>query len=507
MVEFQQGDIISAIPLRWACHNSGVMAKVPFRRMVLYITSIVVLGSLLVYGDGGLLSNGSIDGLTLFNVPGRDQVAFVNQLDERAPEDLGTNSAGEEGDDPNFDFSGELNRLSSPDSASEGGAPQAAKPTPVVPTVVPSNSSGDYPGGRDSRDTGQGDARNIFSGLDTEPEPGWNGTGVLGGITSRSGSLMGAGAIPTAVTTPSNARPWVQGQARGYTMLYAMQPQARPVVEDQVQTLLAARVREPYIGVLIDGTFSRDFSYLKDIITRLSADNRALTVALYLVNGPGMRKTTEPPIGDIFSQIDPVEFRQRIRRDQLLRSQFSAIVSQARDVFEHNASLNGRNNNVAIVMLEDNLDAAAYRSMRDLASEQLDGLAGFIRNPCLGCIEGNDDVTLGNPREEHMLERFSILQQGDAFSLDGVGFRYPNSSDVVGVSADELATLMNASFERGLRYFGLWRHAWQGRSPSEDQIKHPNERTYVQSTPDQQEFEIEALRTGLIPEVQSEAEE
>jgi hypothetical protein len=220
-----------------------------------------------------------------------------------------------------------------------------------------------------------------------------------------------------------------------------------------------------------------------------------------------MRKTTEPPIGDIFSQIDPVEFRQRIRRDQLLRSQFSAIVSQARDVFEHNASLNGRNNNVAIVMLEDNLDAAAYRSMRDLASEQLDGLAGFIRNPCLGCIEGNDDVTLGNPREEHMLERFSILQQGDAFSLDGVGFRYPNSSDVVGVSADELATLMNASFERGLRYFGLWRHAWQGRSPSEDQIKHPNERTYVQSTPDQQEFEIEALRTGLIPEVQSEAEE
>jgi hypothetical protein len=66
---------------------------------------------------------------------------------------------------------------------------------------------------------------------------------------------------------------------------------------------------------------------------------------------------------------------------------------------------------------------------------------------------------------------------------------------------------MNASFERGLRYFGLWRHAWQGRSPSEDQIKHPNERTYVQSTPDQQEFEIEALRTGLIPEVQSEAEE
>jgi hypothetical protein len=290
-------------------------------------------------------------------------------------------------------------------------------------------------------------------------------------------------------------------------MLYAMQPEARPVVEAQVQTLLASRVREPYIGVLIDGTFSRDFLYLKDIITRLSADNRALTVALYLVNGPGMRKATEPPVGDMFSQIDPVEFRQKIRRDQLLRSQFSAIVTQARDVFEHNAGLNGRNSNVAIVMLEDNLDAAAYRSMRELASEQLDGLAGFIRNPCLGCVKGNDDVTLGNPREEHSPDRFSILQQGDGFTLDGTGFRYPNSSESVGVSADELSTIMNASFERGLRYVGLWRHVWQGRSAGEDNAKHPSDRTYVQSTPDQQEFEIEALRTGLVPEVQSETEQ
>jgi hypothetical protein len=287
-------------------------------------------------------------------------------------------------------------------------------------------------------------------------------------------------------------------------MLYAMQPEARPVVEAQVQTLLAARVREPYIGVLIDGTFGRDFVYLKDVIARLSADNRSLTVALYLSNGATMRKWRETPIDELFSRIDPTDFRQRIRRDQLLRGQFSAVVTQAQNVFAYNASLNPGNSNVAIVMLEDNLDAAAYRSMRELAAEQLSGLAGFIRSACIGCHDGNDDVTLGDPREEHSPKRFSILQQGDGFTLDGTGFRYPNSSESVGVSADELATLMTTSIQRGLRYVGLWRHVWQGVAP-EVTNGHPSDRMFVASTPDQQEFEIEAMRTGLVPEVQEES--
>lgn len=483
------------------------MARVPVTRLSIYLSIIAVLGGLLAYGDGGILSKGRLGGFQLFKVPESDTVPFVNQLDESArtdEQDDAPDGGGEE-----FDFSGELNRLSSSDAASGDDGEAAAKPTPVVPTLVPTSSDFDNAGVRTDSDTSASDARNIFSGLQDDTEEGWNGLGVLGGITSRSNSLMGAGVIPTIATTPVSGRGWVQGQARGYAMLYAMQLEARPVVEVQVQTLLASRVRDLYIGVLVDGTFGRDFNYLKDVISRLSVDNRSLTVALYLSNGATMRKWRETPIDELFSRINPTEFRQLIRRDTLRRSQFAAVVTQARDVFEFNATLNSDNSNVAIVMLEDNLDAAAYRSMRDIASEQLGGLAGFIRNPCLGCFKdgGGDDLTLGNPREEHKPERFAILQSGDAFTLDGAGFKYPNSAETVGVSSDELATLLNSSFQRGLRYFGLWRHQWQGVIEGTAVNPHPTVRNYIPSTPDQQEFEIEALRTGLIPEDPSGSEQ
>jgi hypothetical protein len=287
-------------------------------------------------------------------------------------------------------------------------------------------------------------------------------------------------------------------------MLYAMQAEARPVVEAHVQTMLAARIRELYIGVLIDGTFGRDFAYLKDIITRLSSEDHSLTVALYLTNGPTMRKGDSTPVEALFSRIDPVAFRQRIRRDQQLRAQFLAVTLQAKDIFSYNQSLGQGNSNIAIVMLEDNLDVFAYRSMREIAAEQLGSIAGFIRNPCLGCSEdkGSDDDTLGDPREEHLLERFNILKRGDAYSFDGVGFRYP-ATEGDGVSDERVTEVMRSSFERGLRYVGLWRHDWQGVKQGVAN-KAPVERDYIPSNPDQQEFELRMLRTGLIVESESE---
>jgi len=253
----------------------------------------------------------------------------------------------------------------------------------------------------------------VGSGSSSEPErPG----DFLVGVVTRGGSLgAGTDVSVTPVATPEAGRPWVQGQARGYTMLYAMQPEARAVVETQVQTLLAARVREPYIGVLIDGTFGRDFSYLKDVITRLSIDGRDLTLVLYLSNGPTMR-APGAPTEHLFSRITPEDFRRRIRWDQSLRTKLSAVATQARDVFLFSASVNAGNNHVAIVMLEDNLDVVAYRSMRELANQQLESIAGFIRNPCVGAgVDGNDDDTAGDPREEHQLERFNLLRAEAGF--------------------------------------------------------------------------------------------
>jgi hypothetical protein len=140
--------------------------------------------------------------------------------------------------------------------------------------------------------------------------------------------------------------------------------------------------------------------------------------------------------------------------------------------------------------------------MREIAAEQVGSIAGFVRNPCLGCFPGNDDDTAGDAREEHQINRFDVLKRGDAFSLDGVGFRYPNVPGD-GISPEQLADLLRRSSERGLRYFGLWRHDWQGVI-GDIPNKVPLARTYVPSAPDQQVFEIDMLRTGLVVEQQEE---
>lgn len=356
-----------------------------------------------------------------------------------------------------------------------------------LPTEVPSEQGQLAPNGMPQSDNSQ-DSQN-------------NPLGFLGGVVVRQPAPE---IVDTPVATPITGRPWVRGQARGYTMLSAMQLEARPVVEANVETLLAARVREPYIGVLIDGTFGRDFAYLREIIERLSIEGRALTLALYLTNGATMRKWRETPIDALFTRINPSDFRQRIRRDKQLQAQFLAVVLQAKSVFEYNVSLNPGNTNVAIVMLEDNLDSLAYRTMREIASAELGSLAGFIRNPCFGCYEGNDDITLGDPREEHQLARYTLLERGDAYSLDGVGFAYPDGSGS-GLAPAQLRDLMRNSYARGLRYVGLWRHAWQGLVVGGGNPR-PDTRNYVASDPDQQEFEIEMLREGLIVEVEPQDE-
>jgi hypothetical protein len=468
------------------------------KRIYFYLLLITGLASVWLGDRSGVLPlRGRVDSDDIFKAP--TTVPLTDLGDGELSEDSKSASSARARDQ----FEMDLRQL----AASGGsGLPEEPAPTniPTVQTATPAVV--DTPKTERSGDPlrlDPSDGRSIFSGL--EQAEGSQVTDILPGVVSRgSGGIGGAAAAP--IDTPATGRGWVGGQARGYTMLYAMQIQARPVVEANVQALLGARVRQPYIGVLIDGTFGRDFGYLKEIIKRLSTDNRDLKLVLYLSNGPTMRKWNVTPIDQhIFAGISPEEFRSQIRRNMTLRAEFLAVVLQAKDLFQYNASLSPGNTNTAIVMLEDNLDVVAYKSMRDIAVEQLGSLAGFMRNPCVGCYDSiSDDNTLGDPREEHTLERFQILKAGDAYSLDGVGFRYP-SGEGTGVSSADLVELINEGINRKLSHFGIWRHDWQG---VKDEVvnKRPEERVYVASSQDQQSFEIEMLRTGLIPEATPEAE-
>lgn len=461
----------------------------------------LVLAAMLVFGEDGFLSSSGLRKLPLFRVSDRDRVEYQNDSGDGASVVTPTETPA--GEEVNDDFDAALRGLSSDDSAGENGADSLAAKAVPTPTRRPDDALRKEVSKDDDSNSGD-DARNVFSGINTAPPDPFDGSGVLGGVVVRSGGLGTPLPLDTPARTPTNLRPWRQGQARGYTMLYAMQPEARAVVETQVGALLAARIREPYIGVLIDGTFGRDFTYLKQIIERLSVDDRALTVVLYLSNGPHMKKGRDSVSEALFSKIEPVEFRSRIRREALLQNQFEAVAVQARDIFNYSLSVNPANSNIAIVMLEDNLEVASYRVMRDLAAKHVGDIADFIRNPCVGCYEGNDDALLGNAREEHEISRFQVLRAGDGFSLDGVGFRYPTSRDTVGISASQLESLMMSAIDRDLRYVGLWRHGWQGVQEASPGFSQASTRDYVSSTSEEVEYEIDVLRMGLLEE---EAEE
>jgi hypothetical protein len=320
--------------------------------------------------------------------------------------------------------------------------------------------------------------------------------GMLAGIVSRGGR----GELLSSTPPPEDGGlQWVGGQGRGYAMLYALQPEARAVVESNVSTLLAARVREPYIGVLIDGTFGKDFGYLRELIRRLNADGRNLHLALYLANGPAQRRYKNPPYEVPFVRIRPEDFRRDIRRTNSNEQiQYLTMVSDARMLFEYNLKTNPEARNFAVVMLEDNLERDSFRAMAQLAREQLEAVATVVRNPCVTCYSGNDGESVGYPIEEHSVERFNLLIEGGGYTLDGVGFAYPNESGGQGVTAEQVISLANGAYQRGLSYFGLWREEWQGIENGQ-LLKDPRDRVYVASAAEETDFELTVLRSGLPP--------
>ena len=465
------------------------MASIPPKRLIFYICIILVLA----YGVVSALSRTTEDPLARSLLIDRARKIADASATELATQGALAKDPLDDNDElEDDDELAQLNALSADDS-------DVIPVIEVTPTVTPVDTLNSDNVDEDDNDESEQDPRVLFSEAEQAEQAALD-NGMMGGVRVSRGSGI--------VAPPDDSGPigsplvWTSGQPRGYTMLYAMQPEARAVVESHIETMRAARIREPYIGVLVDGTFGLDFEYLKTIIARLSVE-RNLTMVLYLTNGATQRAWETTKIDAPFVTKDPKLFRSEILFDQKLRAQFSAIAGQARNILQYSLEQNPANQNLVSVMLEDNLDLTAYRSMRDLARQEVGSLASFIRSTCLRCFdskdEGSDADTDGDAREEHKLELFSVLKRGDAFSLDGVGFAYPGEGAEAGVSPEQLNANIQASYLRGLRFFGLWRHNWQG-VVSEGNKLTPDKRSYLPSTPEQEAFELSMLRLGLFVE-------
>jgi hypothetical protein len=301
--------------------------------------------------------------------------------------------------------------------------------------------------------------------------------------------------VPTATPTKIALKP-VSGQARGYTMLYLMQPNARQSVEKQITAMIDSQVQGLYLGVLIDGTFGRDFNYLLSIIRKIERAKRSLTLVLYLTNGPAMRNKDRPKPESPFSDLDPIEFRDLIQNDDIVRDAYLELIKPIVPVLQLNRRLNTANRNYVVVMLEDNLDDASYLAMKELTETVTSNRATFIRNPCPGCVEGNTSDGFGDGIELHSHEDINTLSFIDGYSLDGEGHDLPGKEVAGQLTYEQTRNLALTAVSRGLRYFGLWRFERQGLKIGGVNLP-PDERTYEVPSDQDIEAEIALLRAGL----------
>ncbi len=324
--------------------------------------------------------------------------------------------------------------------------------------------------------------------------------GLIGGIHNRTAGAVSPVASPKDEgQTPAEAfqgLPQVTGQPRGYLMLYLMHPGARATVNAQVEGLVVSGIRNLYLSVLIDGTFGNDFEFLKSNIKKLSDHCDSLTLVLYLSNGSTMRRWNLTDIEAGFNKIEPKVFRELIQSEDRAKNEFRAIVRDAESVFAYNSGLSLDNKNIAIVMLEDNLQKQSYLAMRNLAKDILGDRVEYMRNPCPGCYPGNDIETDGDALEIHDPEGVFEMNAGEGFTNDGVGYRFasePQAADRILI--DDLEARMLTADSRGSKYFGLFRSERQGyTSPP----IHPDNRSYEVPTVKQLVTEIRMLRSGLV---------
>jgi hypothetical protein len=326
----------------------------------------------------------------------------------------------------------------------------------------------------------------------------WPLTGGGGSSNSRNNSSQESRRRPTPSPTPQtdDGLPWVSGQSRGYTALYLMMPQARDTIKAEISNLLDARLKEVYLGVLTDGTFGWDPDYLRFVIQQLTSEERSLTLVLYMTNGPTMRQYDRTNIATDFSKISPKRFRELIQNDPDTRETYRELVRRTRPLFALNKQLSPNGRNIAIPMLEDNLNERSYSAIFELTREVLGDLASIKRNPCPGCYEGNDNFRYGGPLEFHGNIDLAQAQPGDSLSLDGSGYHLNGELPFRdSLSISQTFQLLDMAMEMNFSYFGLWRADRQGLLQGSS--IHPTARNYTIPSKAQMTVETELLRYGL----------
>ena len=309
-----------------------------------------------------------------------------------------------------------------------------------------------------------------------------------------SNNRPGLIATITPTATPDGQLPWVGGQSTGYAMLALMHPRARAMAQAQVEILFKARIRNPFLAVLADGTFDYDAEALLSAVRRLSADERQLTVLLYLSSGPTMRRWDSTPITAAFARIDPDSFRYAMQFDDTVRAKYRGIAERALTLTNSIAAISQQAKVLVVPSLEDNLDADGYRAIQTISKDVFANNASIVRNICPGCWPGNDTNALGDPLEGHTEALLERLGPGDVFTLDGLGHSYENENDNSQASEAAIKLLKELAIEREVGYFGLWRKQRQGLGT---QLIHPDERTYEVPSASQAEADINLLRYGL----------
>jgi hypothetical protein len=310
----------------------------------------------------------------------------------------------------------------------------------------------------------------------------------------------------TPSVSPSPKPPWYVGQARGYAMLYLMHPKARDTVLREVEIMEKARIKSAFLSVLADGTFGFDYPFLEQIVRRINNSGMTLKLGIYFSNGPEMRT---PIAGDdqegTVNDFTPEEFREEIKTNQDLKNKFINLFNLAKPIYALNQSLSADNENLAYVMLEDNLDRESYIALRKIAGSVLEGQVRFIRNPCPGCYEDNDIDPDQDNLEFHDPEDLHALRVGDGYSMDGKGLFFPNEIDPNGLSVEDTKIIISASMQQNISYFALWRASRQGIIGTSRGI--PENRIYEVPTLEQEQYEIQLLRHGLTEQVANEEED
>ncbi|MCB0354523.1 MAG: hypothetical protein KDD64_13390 [Bdellovibrionales bacterium] len=417
------------------------------------------------------------------------QLDSVQDFGEPSQPDFSEADSGLFPSSPTFSF---------PNSPSEGEFEPDPNSTPVLITVdpqAPTSESLQETPTAPAEENGLFDVRDLQSLSEDGPANSFNQRAGTGGPNPVS---VGNGTITTPSPSPSpSPEPllWYTGQSRGYSMLYLMQREAQAVVETELETLLESRVLEPYIGVLADGTFSWNPSLLESAIRRLNDGERALTLVLILSNGSTMRSYASTEIDAPFVHTPPEVFREAIRFDPSTRDEYRQLARRCAPFFELNRRLNPKSRNIAIPMLEDNLDDDSFVAISELAAQSLPVSVEIVRNPCPGCYEENGLFIYGSNVEIHSLEHLQIYPNPRGFSLDGTSFYHPTEQVQRGLPLSQVYETLRDSLSRGIEYFGLWKFERQGIGGGTLQI--PSQRTYVPPTAQEQQNEIALLRFGL----------